>query len=153
MISYFVIIFLLNFSFIYSFDPNCINCKNYLINKKSPNLSCCKKFKTIIYNKGKEKINYNYAIYCRNDENLCGKSGLLFEEINENEKKKLEPLENELIDRYNELNNRCCGEVNEKYEIEQLERDFFDLFQKMKRYNTNRIYKTSKDLYKLFKRK
>jgi hypothetical protein len=52
-----------------------------------------------------------------------------------------------------ELNNRCCGEVNEQYEIEQLEKDFFDLYQKIKRFNTKKIDKTTRDIYKLFKKK
>ena len=99
---------------------------------------------------------------------MCGKSGFLFEEINSKninnnedikinsdnfEKENNSLKENEIIEWFDELNNRCCGEVNEQYEIEQLERDFLELFQKIKRFNTKRVYKTTKDLYKLFKRK
>ena len=58
----------------------------------------------------------------------------------------------DISDEYEELKNRCCGEVNETEEIEQLERDFFEVFQKIKKHNKQRIYKTTKDLYKLFKR-
>jgi hypothetical protein len=56
-------------------------------------------------------------------------------------------------DDFEELNNRCCGEVNEIDEIEELERDFFELFQKIKKHNTKIIYNSTKDLYKLFKKK
>jgi hypothetical protein len=116
--------------------------------------------------KGKEKNIYDYAIYCRNNENMCGKSGFLYENININDDENLikntnnsdemsdnSLHEKQLSDMYEELNNRCCGEVNEQYEIEQLEREFFDLFQKIKRYNTKRIYKTTREIYKLFKNK
>jgi hypothetical protein len=106
-------------------------------------------FKNTCYNaKGKEVIVHNFATHCRNDERLCGKSGFLYEakdeglsEVSENDCKEL-----------NELNNRCCGEVNEKDEIEELEKEFFEIFQRIKKYNKKRIYNTSKDLYKLFKR-
>jgi hypothetical protein len=89
---------------------------------------------------------HDFAVYCRNNENLCGKTGYLYEINDEN-------IKNPFEDEYDELNNRCCGEVNESYEIEQLEKDFFELFQKIKKHNTKRIYKTSRDLYKLFKKK
>jgi hypothetical protein len=123
-------------------------------------------FNNLIYNvNGKEKNIYDYAVYCRNNENMCGKSGFLYEKININDDENLikntnnsemsnDSLhEKQLSDMYEELNNRCCGEVNEQYEIEQLEREFFDLFQKIKRYNTKRIYKTTREIYKLFKNK
>jgi hypothetical protein len=102
--------------------------------------------------KGKEIIVHNFAAHCRNDENLCGKNGFLYEYNDEDSK---DVSENENENNYkelNELNNRCCGEVNEKDEIEELERDFFEIFQRIKKYNKKRIYNTTKDLYKLFKR-
>ena len=64
-----------------------------------------------------------------------------------------ESLENkQLADDWENLTNRCCGEVNETDEIEQLERDFFFILQKIKKHNKKRIYNTTKDLYKLFRR-
>jgi len=74
----------------------------------------------------------NFAVHCRNDDNLCGKPGFLHEPIINNTP--------ELVGAYEELNNRCCGEVNEKNEIEELERDFFEIFQKIKKFN-KRVYK------------
>ena len=56
------------------------------------------------------------------------------------------------MNEFNEINNRCCGEVNESDEIEQLEKDFFDILQRIKKHNKKKIYNTSKDLYNLFKR-
>jgi len=35
-------------------------------------------------NKNNEKIIYNFAQHCRDDESLCGKIGLLYEEIEPN---------------------------------------------------------------------
>lgn len=142
---YFILFFLLS-SWSSAFELHCMNCKFYLENKLNPKLSCCKMFKNITYEKGKEKIIYDYVDHCRKDENLCGKEGFLYEEnILEKEKKIID-------EKYEELNNRCCGEVNEQYELEQLEREFLELFQKMKRYNSKKILKTTKDIYKLFKR-
>jgi hypothetical protein len=108
-------------------------------------------FKNTCYNtQGKEIIVHNFATHCRNDENLCGKSGFLYEAKDEKEyEDSADVIEND----YKELNNRCCGEVNEKDEIEELEKEFFEIFQRIKKYNKKRIYNTSKDLYKLFKRK
>ena len=166
--------YLLMISFLYislqyninAFEPSCNSCKHFIESKIKPELACCKMFNNLIYNvNGKEKNIYDYAVYCRNNENMCGKSGFLYEKININDDENLikntnnsemsnDSLhEKQLSDMYEELNNRCCGEVNEQYEIEQLEREFFDLFQKIKRYNTKRIYKTTREIYKLFKNK
>jgi hypothetical protein len=106
-------------------------------------------FKTTSYHRNKEYILPNYAIHCRENENLCGKTGFLYESLPTSiDNTEEEQINNEL----NELNQRCCGEVNEKDEIEQLEKEFFEVFQKIKKHNTKQIYKTTKDLYKLFKK-
>lgn len=64
-----------------------------------------------------------------------------------------ENMENEkqLKTEYETLLNRCCGEVNETDELEQLERDFFEIYQKMKKYNKKRIIQTKHDIYKLLR--
>lgn len=58
----------------------------------------------------------------------------------------------DLKEEFEHLSNQCCGEVNETDELEQLERDFFEIYQKMKKYNKKRIIQTTRDLYKLFKK-
>jgi hypothetical protein len=137
------------FSGVYAYNPSCSSCKNFIpYYLGNQDLGLCKMFKNISYNKGVEKIMNNYATHCRNDENLCGNSGYLYEPIADYDKNFLKQQE---ID-FNELNNRCCGEVNEKDEIDQLEKDFFEIYQKIKNHNKKKIYKTTKDLYKLFKR-
>ena len=72
-------------------------------------------------------------------------------QCHENPPKK-EREEKKLKNEYDTLINRCCGEVNETDELEQLERDFFEIYQKMRKYNTKRIIQTKQDLYKIFKK-
>jgi hypothetical protein len=110
-------------------------------------------FKDINYINGKERLVYNFALHCRSSEDMCGKNGNLYESITSDSNEVNSKNNDIFADTYEELNNRCCGEVNEQYELEELEKEFFELYQKMKRYNTKRIYKTTSDLYKLFKRK
>jgi hypothetical protein len=67
-----------------SFDfvklPKCKNCKYYITNQLNPNLGLCKIFSNRIFIDKNEKIIYNYAKHCRDDEFLCGKNGWLYEE-------------------------------------------------------------------------
>jgi hypothetical protein len=147
---------------IFGYEPTCYSCKYFIRhNTGKPELGFCRVFKNIIYRQGKEVIIHDFAIHCRNNEDMCGKSGFLYKPINAeknndtNAEKNTDIDEDELTDILNEreeLTNRCCGEVNEKDEIEQLEKEFFEVFQKIKSYNTKRFYKTSKDLYHLFKK-
>ena len=98
---------------------------------------------SIRYLNNKRTLANNLAVHCRNNENLCGIQGYLYEE---------DVIDQQIADDYEELKNRCCGEVNETEELEQLEKEFFEVFQKIRNHNKRRIYKTTKDLYKLFKR-
>uniref|UniRef100_A0A6C0E1X8 Uncharacterized protein n=1 Tax=viral metagenome TaxID=1070528 RepID=A0A6C0E1X8_9ZZZZ len=120
---------------IFAYQPLCDSCKHFIPNKNlNPDLGLCKMFQETSYNNGYIRL-YNFATHCRNDENLCGKSGFLYEGP---------PSDNpEIIYQLNELSNKCCGEVNEKNELEELEREFFEIFQKMKKYNTARKYRSS----------
>ena len=145
MISY--IILFSYIALIYAYEPSCTNCKYFIPHfSKNPDLGLCKMFNTPSITSD-DKVVHHFAVYCRNNENFCGKNGLLYEPTNE------ENIQNEILDEFDHLNNMCCGEVNESYELEQLEKDFFELFQKIKRHNKKRIYKTTRDLYKLFKKK
>jgi len=136
----------------YNIVPTCASCKWFIPNSKGNNeLGLCKMFKETYYYKGKEFVQQNYAAHCRSDEKLCGKLGYLHDSVNSDAVEI--SYEKNLSDEFEELKNRCCGEVNEKDEIEQLEKDFLEIFQKIKRHNKKKIYETGKDLYKLFKRK
>lgn len=148
MISFIFISFLI-LSYSYAFEPLCQSCKFFVPHKLNQDLGLCELFKNKLNN---GELVKNFASHCRNDENLCGKSGFLYES-----KIPISNKENIYIEEINDqLNNMCCGEVNEKVEIqeyENMEKELFDILQKIKRHNTKRIYKTSRDLYKLFKKK
>ena len=149
MISYLLVLSLINL--IYAFEPSCTTCKFFVPHQTNPNpdLGLCKMFKDKIYsNKNDDEVLINnLAVHCRNNENLCGKSGFLYESINN---KNDDPLEN-----YEFYDNFCCGEFTDKKDLEELdkiEKELFDIFEKMRKHNTLRIYKTSKEIYKLFRK-
>jgi hypothetical protein len=144
MLSYILLLSCMAIAF--SYEPSCTSCKHFIPHVKNNNdLGLCKMFKSSPYPDTNILVS-NFAVHCRNDENLCGKSGLLYDPDYDN-------IKQQFYDDYEELNNRCCGEVNEKYEIDELDKELLELFQKIKAHNTKRIYKSSKDLYKLFKKK
>jgi len=71
---------------IYAQNKQCANCKYFIPykNNKNINLGLCKMFGSRFdYDNSKKntKIIYNFAQHCRDDETLCGKIGLLYEEI------------------------------------------------------------------------
>jgi hypothetical protein len=134
-------------AFINAYNP-CISCKFYISPKNNDYQGFCKKFKNIsnISNIDKSVVIYDYAIDCRSNENKCGKEGILYEQNDEF-------IRNKFLEDYELLNNRCCGEVNEKDELEELEKEFFEIFQRIKKYNKKRFINSANDLYKLFKDK
>ena len=139
--------YLLLFSFIticFAYEPSCNSCKFYIPHKTNIDYGLCEMFKNEVYLNNKRTLINNLASHCRSNENLCGKEGFLYEKQDADEK--------QFLDEYEELKNRCCGEVNETDEIEQLEKEFFEVFQKIKKHNKKRIYKTTQELYKLFKK-
>jgi hypothetical protein len=149
-----ILTFIVTINCIIAYDivPTCVSCKWFIPNIKGNNeLGLCKMFKETYYHKSKEMIQYSYAAHCRRDENLCGKLGYLYDSINSDSVEI--SYEKDLNDEYEELKNRCCGEVNEKNELDQLEKDFLEIFQKIKRHNKKKIYEAGKDLYKLFRRR
>jgi hypothetical protein len=159
MLFFIVIIVLLQY--IVAFEPSCSSCKYFIPNVKTFNdLGLCKMFKDSITHKGKQIILPNYAIHCRQNENLCGISGFLYEpidsidenqlnEVNADDESKL--FKNKIFFELEELNNKCCGEINEKDEIEELEKEFSEIYKKIQKHNKKNIYNKNKDLYKLFK--
>jgi len=121
-----------------AFEPACSSCKYFIHhNRDIEELGLCQMFTNICYDNSKKGVTIpNFAHHCRNDENLCGKQGYLYEHKDIESKKAEIELEKELV----ELNNRCCGEVNETNEIEQLEKEFLDIFQKIKKHNKRKIF-------------
>ena len=134
MLFFITIITLLQF--ISAFEPSCLSCKHFIPNVKIfDDLGLCNMFKEVSTYKDKRYVLSNYAVHCRENENLCGKSGFLYEPKNE-------PKDESRDDKF----------YKEVSETEQLEKDFFEVLQKIKRHNTKKIYNTTKDLYKLFKK-
>jgi len=127
----------------FSYEPSCYSCRFYVPHKSNPDLGLCKVFKDYVNLNNKVILVNNFAVHCRSNENLCGKDGFLYEPSN---------IDKQIESEYEELINRCCGEVNETEEVEQLEKELFEVFQKIKNHNKKRFYKTTKDLYKLFKK-
>ena len=152
MLSYLLILSFINL--IIAFDvPSCSSCKWFIPNNKgNPDLGLCKMFKYTYIHKGNEMIQHDFSAHCRSSENLCGKSGFLYEAIDDTNDTNKNDNKNSILNDYDELSNRCCGEVNETDEIEQLEKEFFEIFQRIKKHNKKRIFTASKDLYKLFRR-
>jgi hypothetical protein len=67
-------------------NKQCTNCKYFIPykNNKISDFGLCKLFGNKIYDKKNEKIIYNFAKHCRDDENLCGKNASLYVEIKQN---------------------------------------------------------------------
>ena len=63
----------------------CQNCKYFIHYKNNKNnkiidFGLCKMFGSKVGDKKDEKIIYNFAQHCRDDENLCGKNSTFYEE-------------------------------------------------------------------------
>lgn len=143
--------------YIYAYEPSCLSCKWVIPHPRgNTEYNLCGFYKNKYNIKGKESIIYEFASYCRSNESMCGNGAYMYEEnkpTDSTEKDESQvSLVTQLKDEYEELQNRCCGEVNEKNEIEQLEKEMFEIFQKIKKHNKKNIYKTTRDLYKLFKK-
>lgn len=67
-------------------NKQCSNCKYFIPykNNKISDFGLCKMFGNKIGDKKDEKIIYNFAQHCRDDENLCGKNATLYEEVETN---------------------------------------------------------------------
>ena len=149
------ILFVCFMNYVYAFEKSCHSCKYFIPHlSKNPDLGVCSFFKNKPY-ENSNVIVYDYAVHCRNSNRLCGKDAYFYEK-NDNEKNDINNYDKtQFVESYEKINNSCCGEVNEKNEIdelEKLEKEFFDVYQKIKKHNTQKMYNTAKDLYKLFKK-
>jgi len=151
MLFYFIIMI----CYISAFDikknaHSCSSCKWFIPDKKGLNdYGLCKMFKNKYgyeYN-NKENVVYELANRCRNNENMCGRKGFLFEPIyndelfanfEESNHDFFETEEyktiSELLEEYDYINNKCCGEVNESDELENIERDLMNILKRLKYY-------------------
>jgi len=144
MFNYFLFVSLI--CSLYAYEPSCTTCKIFLPNLKKPELGLCKMFQDKVYVNNEERLVKNLALHCHSNQTLCGSSGFLYESIN---------IDNKL-EQYEYLQSLCCGELieeNDLNELEEIERDLVDIFQKMRKNNTKRVYKTAKELIKIIKNK
>jgi hypothetical protein len=127
-------------------QPSCTTCKHFIPYQGNnigldTDLGLCKMFQDDING----KLVKNLAIHCRNNQNQCGKEGFLYEPI----------LNNEMMNKYDELEKLTYSEFMDEmdlHELEEIEKHILETFQKMRKHNTKRLYKTTKDIYKLFKK-
>ena len=142
MFNYFLFITLI--SFIYAFEPSCSSCKFFIPNSIKQELGLCSMFQDTIYINNQASLVKNLAVHCRSDENLCGNAGFLYESTNNKQFEKYVYARKIYGDEFIEETNL--------QELENIEKELISVFQKMRRHNTKRIYRTTKELYKLFKK-
>jgi len=129
------------FNSIIAYEPSCTSCKYFMIrsninnnnnNKNDLQYGLCKMFKNIFHVDGNKVEMYDFAEHCRKNEHLCGTPGFLYDFNTE----------------FTDFNKR----LEDTKELNQLERDFPEIFKKMKKFNKKRIYKKPKHLYQFFQR-
>jgi hypothetical protein len=117
------VILLSFFSMLFALEKSCSNCKFYIPTVRNNDLGLCKVFKETPY-VDKNVAIHNFAIHCRNNENLCGKDGIFFEPA---------------INYINEF--RVDNDIDDDFEIEDIKKEFYEVLRKMKKHNKKRIYK------------
>lgn len=140
---FYIFVWIILVQCIYAEPPSCLSCK-WVIPHPRGNIGyqLCGFYKNRYDIKGKETIIYEFASHCRSNESMCGNDGYMYEEANA--KANDSPLAIT-----EESQSKCSCESSA--EMEQLEREMFEMFQKIKKHNTKQLYKTTKDLYKLFR--
>jgi hypothetical protein len=134
-----LILFFIFIANVISYDinlPSCNNCKWFIQNKNifDQDYGLCKMVQHKVLKNKKVIVIYEYAQHCRNNENLCGKAGFLYEDKKNINSNKIDLLNiNNIMNELEELRNRCCGEVNELSEIEELEKDVYNLLKIIKK--------------------
>jgi len=145
MVLYILLFFINLTTNLYALKPLCSQCKFFIPHKnQNENLEYgfCKMFTNFHYTKDETIVINEYAKHCRQNEYQCGPNGYLFEsknpEINLNKhilNKKIEQNRNdeiaELQEKIKELEEQICGEVNEKKEIERIEKERNQIFKKI----------------------
>jgi hypothetical protein len=148
-----LVLFLL-FEYIKSLNfnlPLCKNCKSFIPISPDNNISgFCKIFVNEMAIKNKEKIIFNNAEHCRDNEYLCGESGWLFEDINDNSEKDIDDNTQIKIDmdylceiKINEIENIIINIEHDEYKkkFTNDEIKFFNYYLKnYAKYNTKKKY-------------
>jgi hypothetical protein len=136
------------FGLVCSFTPECSKCKHFIPNNNSPVFGLCNMFQDTIYINNEKTLKKNLAIHCRNDESLCGKNGFLFEPIQTDDVK-------HRFENYEYMKDICSHEYveeNDLQQLESLEKEMVDVFQRMRRHNKKIINKKFGYIYALLKK-
>jgi len=135
MVCYFLFLCLMNY--VYSFEPSCTTCKFFIPNTLNTNFGLCKLFQEKIYDdNNKEYVVNNVALQCRNNQNLCGKHGNFYQSINTK-------FENyEYVKRITNDNTEYENNIEQ---LEKKEKELVEIFQKIRKHNTKKFYKTTKE--------
>ena len=149
MVFFYVYLLFSLFGVVNSFTPECSSCKHFIPDKSSPAFGLCNMFQDTVYHNNEKILIKNLAIHCRNNEDLCGQSGFLYEPIQHEDVKKS-------FDNYEYVKSICSHEYVDESdldELERLEKEMMDVFQKMRRHNKKIIHKKFGYIYTLFKKK
>ena len=140
-------------NYVYSFTPSCQSCKFFISNDKNEHLGQCSMFQDAVYHNNVKTLQKNLAIHCRSDENLCGKSGFVYEPVNAD--KEVNADTEKKFEHYEYIKKLCADDFIEETnleELEKIEKDLIDVFQKMRRHNLRTIYNTPKSISKLLRK-
>ena len=137
----------LSITLVTSFNPSCKSCVHFISNNIKEDLGLCNLFQDAVYHNNIKTLQKNLAIHCRGEENLCGKSGFAYEKINSDTKK---------VENYEYINKLYVDDLIQESsleELEQIEKELVDVFQKMRRHNLRTFYNIPKTFSKLLKNK
>jgi hypothetical protein len=121
-----------------NYTPPCVKCKWFISHPNgAEEYGFCKQFNTFFYSKEETMVMNEYALHCRKNEHQCGPIGYLFEpkdvwnvlDIKFHFLKELKKMEEkydlqELEEKKKELEDQICGEVNEKQDLEEWDKEY-----------------------------
>jgi hypothetical protein len=138
-------------------NPSCNSCKWFLPNIKGSvsglnynDYGLCKMFKNDFDCNGNKVTIYDFAMHCRHNEDQCGENGVFYENYTTSDIDYKNEIQ-KLINEYNDVSNSFSGEVNEKNDIEDIEKDLFFILQKLKKFNKKQIELFGKSFYDFYK--
>jgi len=145
--------------------PTCSSCKWFIPSKnKQDDYGFCKIYKNKYEYNGKLIQIYEYAKHCRENSDMCGEEGFLYEPIKKYEipdtdvsdvtkmSDSEDSQENKEIEcLFEEYINKCCGEICEKDDLIELEKDYINLVKKIKDLNKKNLKKLNKNIYNFFR--
>jgi predicted RNase H-like nuclease (RuvC/YqgF family) len=150
MVLYILLFFIHLTTKLYAFKPLCSQCKFFIPHKnENPEYGFCKMFTNYHYTKEETIVMNDYARHCRKNDQQCGPNGYLFEPKNTeitmkkyifNKKTEINNEISELQDKLKDLEEEICGEVNEKRDVERIDKERNILFKKIDNLKSKKYY-------------